>query len=187
MAKVDWYVAQVQTGKEDRTCLAIERACEDCYVRGEPLVTECFSPTFVHRLKYSGEWRDVEKPLLPGYVVAVTSNPEELARRLNKVPSFTKLLTMAESFVPLREDERAWIDGFTKPGDRVVPISIGHRVGDVVVVTEGPLKGREAMITQIIRKKCLAVLELHVGGKNVTTTVGLAVLPKAVDKQSVGE
>jgi len=177
MARSSWYVVQVKTGKEEYSCRAIMRASEDDDY-GRPLVEECFSPTFVHRLKFHGEWIDVEKPLLPGYVVAVTSDPAELSRKMLAIPSFTRILTLSESFVPLREDERMWIEGFTKPDDRVVPISIGHREGDVVVITDGPLKGREAMIVRIIRKKCLAVLELHAGNKTITATVGLALLPK---------
>lgn len=179
MARTGWYVAQVQAGREQVMCQVIERECAGAYTSdGHPLLEECFSPTYVHRLKYSGEWRDVEKPLLPGYVVAVTSDPVVLSHQLFKVREFSRLLTITNEFIPLREDERLWIEENTRSGQRTIPISIGYREGDTLVVTDGPLKGREAMIQRIIRKKCVAVLQIHVGNKTITTEVGFALLPK---------
>lgn len=182
MQHAGWYVAQVETGREQLMCDAIKRACVDCEYQGslgpEPLLMECFSPSFVSRQKYRGQWQDVTKLLLPGYVIAVTRDPVRLRNQMFKIRDFTRLLLMGETFVPLRDDERTWIEEFTSSNERVIPISIGYREGDTLVVTDGPLKGREAMVKKIIRKKCLAVLELNVGGKHVTTTVGLAVLPQ---------
>lgn len=181
MARFGWYVVQVQTGREQAMCEVIRRVCAEDQTDGlsdAPLLEECFSPTYVHRLKYRGEWRDVERHLLPGYVVAVTSDPAKLARKLLGVRDFTRLLTITETFVPLREEERAWIDENTKAGERVIPISVGYRRGDTLVVTNGPLAGHEAMVDRVIRKKCVAVLKVHVGNKTVMTEVGLALLPE---------
>ena len=192
-----WYVVQVQTGRELALCRAIEYVCDPANVAPDPadldpsldpedpeapeprpLLKECFAPEFSTRRKYRGEWRDLQKPLLPGYVIVVTADPNPLSRRLRRIPKYARLLTMGETFVPLRPSERAWIEEFTREGERVVPISIAYRRGDTLVVTQGPLKGREGMVTRVIRKKCLAVVELTVGGKRVTTTVGLAVVPE---------
>ena len=179
VTRAGWYVAQVETGKEQKMCLALLRECEDVEIaEGVPLLEECFSPTYVHRLKYSGEWRDVEEPLLPGYVVAVTTDPVALSHKLYTVRDFSRLLKLGTEFIPLREDERAWIDKNTESGDRSIPISIGYREGDTLVITEGPLKGCEAMIQRIIRKKCVAILEIHAGNLKIKTEVGLALLPK---------
>lgn len=179
MRKAGWYVIQVQTGQEPSACRAIGRACAGVTIGGAPLLEECFSPSFVHRMRHEGAWRDVRRLLLPGYVVAVTADPNGLQRTLRRLPEFTRLLTMGETFVPLRDDERAWIEEWTTRGDRTIPISIAHRKGGRVVVQSGPLKGREGMITRVIRKRCLAQVELWVNGKRVTTEVGLAVVPEA--------
>ena len=180
MAKAGWYIVQVQTGREQAMCETIRRVCaNETAGDGEtPLLEECFSPTYVHRLKYDGEWRDFERPLLPGYVVAVVSDPVALTHKLRSIRDFARTLTMAETFVPLREEERAWIEENTEMGNRVIPISVGYRKGDALVVTDGPLKGREAMIDRIIRKKCVAILKVHVGNITITTEVGFALLPE---------
>lgn len=163
-------------------CQLIERTAAEADqlsdIDGYHLVEECFSPRFATERKFHGEFRRIEKPLLPGYVVAVTQDPATLARTLYRVPDFTRLLTSGETFVPLRDDERAWIESSTHVGDRTVPMSFGYREGDRLVVTEGPLKGREGMVTRINRAKSLAFLEFDVHGKKIMTTVGLGIVPK---------
>ena len=187
MRKAGWYVVQVFTGHENHACEAILRTCalvekleaaEHPELGESQLLQECFSPTFTHRLKFRGEWREVQRALMPGYVIAVTTDPVKLQRILRATPGFTKLLVFGEMYQALRDEERGWIEAATRPQERVVPISVGYREGDTLVVTEGPLKGHEALVKRIIRKKSLAVLELHAGGKRITATVGLAVLPK---------
>lgn len=148
-----WYVIQVQTGREAQAIHAIERVCAEADLLSdfdEPLLTECFTPYFRTQHKFHGTWQYVEKRLLPGYVIAVTMRP----------------------------DERVWIEEFTSKHDRTIPMSFAYREGDTLVVTQGPLKGREGIITRVNRKKSLAFVELQVGGKRVTTTVGLGIVPK---------
>lgn len=200
MPRPGWYIVQVETGRERLICRMIDHIFNGVMVAGErvydtnpfsatattgpapddaqPLIEECFSPTFIHRLKLKGEWVDVEKRLLPGYIIVVTTNPAAVATRLRAVPKFTRLLVQFQEFLPMRADERAWLEEATRPKDRVIPISIAYRKGDTLAITQGPLKGREAMITRVIRKKCLAVVEVHIGNKTITTEVGLAVVPE---------
>lgn len=177
MSRAGWYVIQVRTGQEQAMAQLIQRASSGAEAAGEQqLLEECFTPLFETRRKYQGEWQPVTKQLLPGYLVAVTSSPEALAAKLRAMPEFTRMLSVGESFVPLNEAERGWIDEFTSRGQRVVPMSMAVKTGDALVVTFGPLKGREGMIVRVNRHKCLATVELSIGGKRVSTTVGLGVL-----------
>ena len=180
MAQAEWYVIQVKTLYEEQIASRIlqESALADAQQDREdnPLLEECFSPRFVTQRKRMGQWRDVERPLIPGYVIAVTSDPAELARRLHRVPHLTRILTSGETYTPLNAAERVWLDEQTHAGDRVVPMSFGYKEGDKVVVTEGPLVGREWQITRISRSKSLAHLQLHVGGITFKATVGFGLL-----------
>lgn len=180
MDKAQWYVVQVDTGRERAACEVIERACQqqdDLLGAEGPLLGEVFSPSYRTRFKRHGEWRDEERLLLPGYVVAVTSEPWRLAHVLRGISGYTRILTMGETFAPLAEDDRSWIERWTTEGDRSIPMSVAYKEGDRVVVTKGPLKGHEGMITRIKRRLCLAELEIHAGQMTIRTTVGLAVLP----------
>lgn len=180
MRKAAWYVIQVQTGRELAVCDAIQKVCQnerELLPDGSPLVSECFAPRYRTQFKLHGAWHDEERLLLPGYVVAVTSDPWRLMRLLRQVSGLTRLLTMGETFAPLSNDDRSWIERWTHEGDRTIPMSVAHKVGDRTVVTEGPLKGHEAMIVRIRRRQSLAELEIHAGQLTIRTTVGLAVLP----------
>ena len=63
----------------------------------------------------------------------------------------------------LSREEEAWLGAFTKAGERTVPMSYGVAVGEKIVVTEGPLKGHEAMIADVKAKieKLLSVKGKH--------------------------
>ena len=169
-AEAPWYVVNVPTGKETKMCQVIER------ISPEGAVIECFSPRYATQIKRAGEWTDVQKTLLPGYVVVATRQIGVVKRCLRKVPEYARVLSMGESFVPLASEERAWIEAFTYEGDRCVPMSMGVMEGDRVVVVSGPLKGREALIRSVNRHRSIAYVELKICGRIVTTKVGLGIV-----------
>ena len=165
-----WYVIQVATGKEEAMCRLIERlAPEGC-------LEECFAPRYATEMKVRSEWVPAQKPLFPGYLIAVTDEPVRLADALRRTPEFTRLLSVGETFVPLHSEDQAWIGAFTKKGERVIPMSTGVMEGDHVVVLDGPLVGCEAMIKSVNRHKSLAILEFEICGRRVTTKVGLGIV-----------
>lgn len=81
--------------------------------------------------------------------------------------------------VPLAPEEQELIGGFTKAGERVVPMSEAVKVGEKVVITKGPLVGHEGLIREINRRKSTAYLEIDLCGRKVSTRVGIAVLSGA--------
>lgn len=170
--KVPWYVVNVATGKELKMCELIQRVVPD------DAVQECFSPLYSTQIKRKGEWLDVEKTLLPGYVIVATAQIGRVKRYLREVPEYTRVLDMGESFVPLTKEERAWIEAFTNKGDRCVPMSMGVMEGDQVTVISGPLIGCEALIKSVNRHRSIAYVELEICGRTVTTKVGLGIVSR---------
>ena len=180
MREPRWYVVQVETGRERQAVEAARRACEGARDgRGRELLRECFVPMYEAQVKLHGKWVGEQRRLLPGYMVAVTDDPWRLARLLGRVPALTRVLRLGETYAPLDEPDREWLDRWTRPGERTVPMSVARKVGETVVVTEGPLKGLEGHITKVRRRKAEAEIALEVNGKRITATVGLAVLPDA--------
>lgn len=169
---VKWYVIQVMKGREDNMASLIGR------VVPKALLQEVFSPKYETEIKVRGRWIPVQKTLLPGYLIAITNDPEGLEAMLSDMPEFARLLAQGNEFVPLAPAEVEVIGAFTIPGKRVVPMSIGVKDGDRVVITAGPLVGHEAMVKEIWRRKSIAVLEVNMCGRVVTTRVGLGVLSK---------
>ena len=167
-----WYVVQVATGKEEAMCRLIERLAP------EGSLDECFAPRYATEMKVRGEWVSTQKLLFPGYLIAVTTEPDRLSGALRSIPEFARVLSVGETFVPLHEEDQAWIGAFTKRGARTVPMSVGVMEGDHVVVLSGPLVGCEAMIRSVNRHKSLAILEFEICGRKVTTKVGLGIVRK---------
>lgn len=183
-----WYVVQVSTGGEERMCARITRACADADDRaqdGQQTVglRECFSPRFASRKKWKGEWLDIERPLLPGYVIADVDNPAALARALRGIPDFARVLAAEETYAPLDERERTWLESQTKVDKRVVPLSFAYKEGDKLTVTDGPLKGNEVLIKKLDRKNSMAHIEFHVGPMTFKATVGLVIMPSGKVRQ----
>ena len=165
-----WYAIQVIKGKEEAMVGHIDR------VLPAGLLRECFFPRFATEMKLHGAWIPVEKPLFPGYLIAETDDPAALDRALGRMEGFARVLRQGDVYVPLAREERELIESFTEPGERVVPMSMGFKDGDAVVVTKGPLVGRQGFIRGINRRKSIAYLELDLCGRTVRTRVGLGVL-----------
>ena len=128
--RVQWYVIQVMKGREDSMASLIGR------VVPKSLLQEVFSPKYETEIKVRGRWVPVQKTLLPGYLIAVTNDPEGLEAVLRDLPEFARLLAQGNEFVPLAPAEVEIIGSFTSPGKRVVPMSIGVKDGDRVVIIE---------------------------------------------------
>lgn len=178
MALPAWYVVQVSAGQEDKTCALVELATQGCTCDGRPVLEECFTPRYQVERKFHGVWKTLQLSLFPGYVIAVTRNVGALNERLRAVPSFTRILGSETSFVPLDSTETAFINAFTTEKHRVIQLSRAVTVseGDRVVVTEGPLVGREGWITKINRRKSTARIETNMFGRTLSVEVGLAVV-----------
>lgn len=151
------------------------------------LLDECFSPRFCTQKKLRGEWINIEHSLMPGYLIAVTDDPWELQRRLHTLHAFARVVGMQTdpagnslTYVPLRPEERQWVEDHTQKGNRVIPMSMAYKEGDRIVVTDGPLVGQEGRIVRIKRSASLAFLEFHVGQISIKTTVGLGVITKPI-------
>ena len=126
---VQWYVIQVMKGREDAMAALIGRVVPKC------LLQEVFSPKYETEIKVRGRWIPVQKPLLPGYLIAICDDPKAVEAMLLDMDEFARLLSQGNEFVPLAPDEVEIIGGFTKPGNRVVPMSTGVKDGDRVVIT----------------------------------------------------
>lgn len=166
------YVVQVAGGQEARAAEMITRHAQGA-------VEDCFIPKREVMRRQSGQWHSKLEKLFPGYVFVQTNAPELLCEALRRVPAFTRMLTFAgDMCLPLSDDEVAWINAITNTDTHVMEMSEGIIEGDRVVVTRGPLKGREANITRIDRHKRLAWVDMNMFGRNKTIRVGLEIVSK---------
>ena len=181
--KTAWYVIQVRTGMEDAMCRRIERMCLEHDETAENRracvgLRECFSPRRMGQRKWKGEWQDVEYPLLPGYVIVDAENSDRLAEAIRGIRDLCKMLSDGETYLPLDDNERMWMNRKTERGNRIIPMSFARKVGDRIEVTDDSvLYGYEGIIKKIDRKNSLAHIEIHVGPITIKTKVGLGIIP----------
>lgn len=75
-----------------------------------------------------------------------------------------------------------WLSALTQRSARTVALSQGYRdfkAGGRVVITQGPLMGHEAQITQVSRRRGEATLSLKLLGRQVNVRVGLHLVRKS--------
>lgn len=144
----------------------------------EALIEELFIPQYEVMKRIKGAWQKRTEVLLPGYLFVVTNHPARLREALRAVPAFTRLLGNNDMFIPLDDQEVAFINAFTKPGQRVVELSCGVMEGDEIVILNGPLMNQTGLIKKVDRHKRLAYLEVEMFGRRKTLKVGLEVVRK---------
>lgn len=167
-----WYVVQVVGGKEKHVLSLMQKLID------EKLIQECFIPQFEIKKRIHGEWKMFTEVLLPGYIFIVTDSPDQLAVGLRSVPAFTRLLGNNDMFIPLDDQEVAFINAFTEPGHRVVEMSEGVIDGDEIVILNGPLMHQTGLIKKIDRHKRIGFLEIELMGRVKTIKIGLEIVRK---------
>ena len=182
MSMTRWYAVQVETGREDAACVLVLRAAEAAGLADA--FDELFSPKRRTLSKVHGKLVEGLEPLLPGYVIAVArpADLDAVAEALRRTPRFARLVGIGGAFAPLSDQEVSWICAFTQRGDRTVEMSEGFVEGGRVVVTSGPLVGKEVLITKVNRRKRTAEVELSICGRKVTTKVGLSLVRKEKER-----
>lgn len=165
-----WYVIQVITGKEQKTVESI------LDVVPHEVLQECFFPQYTTEIKIKGQWVAIDKPMFPGYLIAVTDDPYGLDRELHKLNLFARIVSQGRVLLPLDQSDIKIIDSCTEPGHRVIPMSRGFKVGDLVSIDQGPLVGQQARIKRINRRKSTAVIEFNLCGRIVSARMGLALI-----------
>ena len=166
-----WYVIQVRSGTEE----LIRKQCEKLV--GGKALEKCFIPYYEEMKRYQGEWHKEKKILFPGYVFAVSEDPEALFLELKRVIGLTKLLNTDHIIAALTPKEVEFLIDFGQE-EQVVTMSMGMIVNDRVTILDGPLKGREGLITRIDRHRRKAWLEFPMMGCLQRVEVGLEIMEK---------
>jgi len=171
----NWHVFQVLVGKEDKILGKIN-------FDGEVFA---FTPKRVKFLRKEGKPIRIEEILFRGYVI-VETEMDYLAFKnyannvIKPLEGVIRLLEHdrigTESILP---HERAFIEKYTSP-KRIIEPSYGFIQGDKVVITDGPLMGRESEIIRIDRHKRLAELCVNMFGEVQRIKVSCEILSKTI-------
>lgn len=169
---MSWYVIQVRNGYE-------YKVMQKCMMLiSTEILHECFIPEYIYKKKYHGVWHDMKNVLFPGYIFMITDQIDDLSIELRKIPDYTKLLgKKATEIYPLNEEEVVFLESFGKK-KHLVEMSTGFIHGDKIHITQGPLQGKEGMITKIDRHKRIAYVQLSMFNKETIAKIGLEIISK---------
>jgi len=121
------------------------------------------------------------RSMLPGYlIIETTIKNHEFLRRVRKSikesPYIIQVLAYRNSEnICVKDEDRARIKQLLL-ADQCLETSQGFIEGGRIVVTEGPLKGRESMIKKINRCRREAVIGLEFIGKMKQVKIGLEIV-----------
>lgn len=169
---MNWYVIQVRSGHE----MEIADKCR--FFVSDDILKECFIPEYIVKKKFKGKWQNVRNVLFKGYVFLISDHVDELFNELKKIPDFTKMIGKKKDIIyPLKDGEVEFLKTFGKD-EHIVDMSIGFIEGDAIHITEGPLQGKEALITKIDRHKRIAYITVNIFNEETTAKVGLEIISK---------
>lgn len=169
---MSWYVIQVKSRQEKE----IADKCR--FLIPKDILQECFIPEYIVKKKHQGEWKNVKDILFKGYVFLISEHIDELFNELKKVPDYTKIVgKKKEEIYPLKDGEVEFLKSFGRD-NHIVDMSVGFIEGDSIHITEGPMQGREGLITKIDRHKRIAYLSINIFNEMITAKVGLEIISK---------
>lgn len=162
-----WCVIRTACGAERRT---LERIVRGTASRA---LAECFVPQFQTQIKVHGSWRFCARDMMPGYLFAISEAPRELQRCLLALDCAASLVIFGRTVAALPGELVAFYERWTRPGDRVIPMSFGELGPSGVVVMSGPLLGCEGLISKVDRRKSTALVEFGSDAGQAALRVGL--------------
>lgn len=169
---MEWYVIQVRSGHEKE----IADKCR--FLISDDILKECFIPEYITKKKFKGIWQDTRSILFKGYVFLISDHIDELFNELKKIPDLTKLIGKKKDVIyPLKDGEVEFLKTFGRD-DHLVDMSVGFIQGDKIYITEGPLEGKEGLITKIDRHKRIAYINVDIFNETHTAKVGLEIISK---------
>lgn len=166
-----WYAIQTTTGQENQTIAVCKALIEETLLQG------IFYPKTEMMKRYEGAWHKEMRPMFPGYIFAVTDQPNELYTEFLRVPKLTKLLGTDNVPVALSEAEVTLLRKVTNQ-EHIAEMSVGVIEGDRLIVKDGPLVGIEGLVKRINRHKRMAVVEVKMFGRMIEMALGLEVVEK---------
>ncbi|MBR1853056.1 MAG: antiterminator LoaP [Lachnospiraceae bacterium] len=166
-----WYVAQTVSGRE-------QAAIEKCRIAlDRETAARVFTPRCQILKKFHGEWQSVEQIAFQGYIFFDSENPEELEKKLMRIPNVVTPVKIGGGFYPIRTDEEAVLRQMMDEND-CIRSSEGYLVDQKLVVENGPLCGFKGKVKKIDRHKRTALIGVCLFEEYRDMRVGLSVKGK---------
>ncbi len=167
--KMSWYALYTPGGKEDVVKQLLEEKIDN------------FSFVIFRRKlreRKEGKWHMVERKLFPGYIICEGDMTEENWHKINNVEVNARVLRNDDTFLTLTSQEIDVLTTLDKESSGLMDMSEGFYEGDQIVINSGPLKGQEARIASVNKRKGRAKVKLSFCGSERIVELGIRLVEK---------
>jgi transcriptional antiterminator NusG len=165
LSEAKWYVVHTYSGYENKVATDLEKMVENRKM--QDLILDIKIPTETVTEVKEDKVREVERKIFPGYVLIkmiVTDDSWYVVRNTRGVTGF---VGPASEPVPLSDAEVAAL-GVDK---RTVEVS--YKVGDLVKIIAGPLKGMEGSVISIDEANNVVSVKISMLGQEIPAEMEL--------------
>ena len=165
-----WYILFVRTGNEYQVEQLLKKRLDGDMFKP-------FVPIHESLFKSVGTIKKEIKPLFPSYVFVESelSSQEFLKNTSNLIytsSNIISLLRYSDAEIAMRESERQMLLSLCND-EYCIESSSGIIEKDRIIITDGPLKGRESIVKKVDRHKRQAYIEIDFLGE--TRLIGVAI------------
>jgi transcriptional antiterminator NusG len=129
-----WFVIHTYSGYEERVKKNLEQRIKFMDSEGE--ISQVIIPTEVEIEVKNGQRRNVDKKILPGYILVQMKMSDQSWNIVRNTPGVTGFVGSANKPVPLQEEEVSRI--LKQMAAEAPRVKVGFRKGQSVRVTNGP-------------------------------------------------
>lgn len=164
-SEAKWYVVHTYSGYENKVATDLEKMVENRKM--QDLILDIKIPTETVKEIKEDKVREVERKIFPGYVLIkmiVTDDSWYVVRNTRGVTGF---VGPGSEPVPLSEAEVAAL------GVDVRTIEVSYKVGDLVKIIAGPLKGMEGSVISIDEENNVVSVKISMLGQEIPAEMEL--------------
>ncbi len=165
LSEAKWYVVHTYSGYENKVATDLEKMVENRKM--QDLILDIKIPTETVKEVKEDKVREVERKIFPGYVLIkmiVTDDSWYVVRNTRGVTGF---VGPASEPVPLSDAEVAAL------GVDVRTVEVSYKVGDLVKIIAGPLKGMEGSVISIDEENNVVSVKISMLGQEIPAEMEL--------------
>ena len=164
-SEAKWYVVHTYSGYENKVATDLEKMVENRKM--QDLILDIKIPTETVKEVKEDKVREVERKIFPGYVLIkmiVTDDSWYVVRNARGVTGF---VGPASEPVPLSDAEVAAL------GVDVRTVEVSYKVGELVKIIAGPLKGMEGSVISIDEENNVVSVKISMLGQEIPAEMEL--------------
>ncbi len=164
-----WYVLRTFSGHENKVKLALEKEIE--YKNLQPYIKQILIPIEkVFELK-DGKKKSKSKSFFPGYILIEAQLDKKVMDIILSIPSVMGFLGTKNKPAPLQPDEVKRIIGKIKEEESGERIETPFKVGDPIVITNGPFAKMKGTVQEVNNEKLKLKVMVSIFGRKTPVEI----------------